>query len=450
MSTNNSYKKVLNIAKSLIMNNYGYISLKTLRLFCSFFAIFNFANPSLSAQTALNEYISPALKTLQFHRSNWPLSYPVIRLNSDQQLTLSFDELGSSTKNYQYTIVHCDADWIPSRLMPTDYISGNPINPILDYSYSFNTTIDYVHYSLSFPNQSISPLISGNYMLLVFEGFDYEQPVLRKKFMVNEPMVTIIPYIRNRMHGLTTASMQEINFEIQHEGFSISNPNEEISVSILQNGRTDNAITGLKPRFFSADLMGFNFTRETEMEGGNEFRYIDIRSTRFFSDRVEDIQYVDPYFHITVVPDYSRNPSSYQYRQDLNGRYYIEVDDKDNDELEADYLFVHFRLYSERPLLSKKIFLNGALTDWQLNKSSEMSYDPSINAYRKSLLLKQGYYNYQFLALEQGESSAELFPLENSFYETENDYLILVYYKNLTDRSHRLIGAELINSVRRD
>jgi hypothetical protein len=433
------------------LNHYGNLSLNIAPIALFLFVIFNiFPLQNVQAQAPMTEYISPTLKTVQFHRQGWPFSYPLIRLNSEQVLQLSFDEPGSSTISYHYTIIHCDANWEPSPLMPTDYIGGNPIQPITDYQYSFNTTFDYVHYRLTFPNASIRPLRSGNYMLLVFEDFDQENPVLTKQFMVHEPQVQIIPHIRNTAQSAIRGSHQEINFEIDHKGFTIHNPNEEVSVTLMQNGRTDNKITGLKPQFFGGDKMDFNYTRETIMEGGNEFRYLDIRSTRFYSDRVEHIELVDPFFHVSTVPDFPRTPSSYQYRQDLNGRYYIEVDDKDNDELEADYLFVHFRLMVDRPQPSQKIFLNGALTNWALNRQSEMTYDADNNAYRLSLLLKQGYYNYQFLVVEQGETAGQLFPMENSFHETENDYLILVYYKNFNERSHRLIGAQLVNSVRRD
>lgn len=444
MSTKNSYIFVLNKANYLIKNKYGFFSLKYLVTLCSLFTIFN----QIDAQNSLKDYVSPALKTVQLHRNDWPLSYPIIRLGSDQTLVLSFDEPGSQIKDYYYTIVHCDAQWNPSPLMPTDYIQGVPVNPITDYSYSFNTTMDYVHYQLSFPNLSIRPLISGNYVLEVFEGPTGGKTVLRKRFYVNEPLVKIESYIRNRQSSATEPDYQEINFEIIHKGLSINNPVEEVTVTVMQNGRTDNVISGLRPRFFGADRMDFNFTRETEMEAGNEFRYLDIRSFRFYTDRVEEIVFEDPFYHVSVVPERPRFPSSYQYRQDLNGRYYIESDTRENPDTEGDYAFVHFRLFCDIPFISKRIYINGALTNWLLDSSSEMEYDPVINAYRTTLMLKQGYYNYQYVMVERGETRGEVFQLENSYYETENDYLILVYYRKQGKRTHRLIGAEVINSAR--
>src|SRR5690606_8936287 len=179
--------------KMFKLNHYGNLSLNIVPVALFLFVIFNICLlQNVQAQAPMTEFISPSLKTVQFHRQGWPFSYPLIRLNSEQVLQLSFDEPGSSTISYNYTILHCDANWEPSPLMPTDYIGGNPIQPITDYHYSFNTTFDYVHYRLTFPNASIRPLRSGNYMLLVFEDYDQEDPVLTKQFKVHEHQVQIM------------------------------------------------------------------------------------------------------------------------------------------------------------------------------------------------------------------------------------------------------------------
>ncbi len=412
--------------------------------------IFTFFNiiyiPFVLSQTSFSsEYISPNLKSVQFHRQGWPFSHPIIKLGSDQTLALTFDEPGSQVKNYYYTIVLCDANWNESGLMVTDYMRGVPVNPLLDYVFSFNTTFDYLHYRLTIPNAQVNPTRSGNYVLKVFENGEQDHPVLVKKFMVVEPNVTIRSAIRKTASSSIRATHHEIDFEVLHPGFIIRNPVDEISVTVIQNGRTDNVITGLKPLFFRDGFMDFNYNRENLMEGGNEFRYVDIRSTRFLSDRVKAIDFMDPFYHVTAATDYPRDKISYQYRKDLNGRYYIEVQERDNAEREADYVFTHFSLEPDNPSPFQKIYLNGALTNWQINTSSEMVYNQVSKSYELTLLLKQGYYNYQYLVLENGNTT--LAPIEGNFEQTENDYLILVYYKGIDDRNHRLIGAEVINSV---
>jgi hypothetical protein len=392
-----------------------------------------------------SEIISPNLKTVQFHRHGWPLSHPIIRLNSDQTLLLTFDELGTAVKNYYYTITLCTVDWHESDLMTTEYLKGNPLNPLNDYTFSFNTTFDYLHYKLLLPNGDVAPSVSGNYVVKVFEMDQPNNPVLVKKFMVVEPIVTIKSAIRSTASSTIRASHHEIDFEILHPGFTIHNPIEEISVTIMQNGRTDNLITGLKPLFIRDGLMDFNYNRENLMEGGNEFRYIDLRSTRYLSDRVKTMEYLDPFYHALVTPDFPRPKFSYQYRKDLNGRLYIEVSERENPDIEGDYVFTHFTLKPENPSPFQKIYLNGAITNWEISPTSEMIFNPENNCYEKILLLKQGYYNYQFLVLENGKTT--LAPIEGNFEQTENDYLIFVYYKAIGDRNHRLIGADVINSV---
>ncbi len=432
---------------NLIVKDTRTFSSRLVLIYLYIFIFFN-ANNLHAISSLLNntvEIISPGIKTVQFHRLGWPLSYPILNLNSDQKLLLTFDEPGNQVKNYYYTITLCDANWRESGLMTTDYLRGIAINPLLDYSFSFNTTFDYLHYRLEIPNQNILPTRSGNYFLKIFEINKEDNPVLVKKFMVVEPNVKIKSVIRNTASSSLRASYHEIDFEIHHPGFTIRNPLNEVSVTIIQNGRSDNAITGLKPVFFRDGLMDFNYNRENLMEGGNEFRYIDLRSTRFLSDRVKEINFIDPFFHVTVFTDYTRNKFSYQYRKDLNGRFFIEVQEHTNPDLEADYVFVHFLLKPENPSPFQKIYLNGSLTNWQISNNSEMVFNQISNSYELSLLLKQGYYNYQYLLLEKGATS--LSPIEGNFEQTENDYLILVYYKGIGDQNHRLIGAEILNSL---
>jgi hypothetical protein len=448
MSTKNQYKRVRISHNWFNLNHYGNLSLKRNWYFILIFTLFNIGagHSELFAKDYSEEYVSPSIKTVQFHRLGWPLSYPLIDLRN-QRLELTFDEPGSSTKNYNYTIVLCDANWIESDLMITEYIKGIPVNPITEYSYSFNTTFDYVHYRLTLPNESMHMTQSGNYVLKVFEDYDQSRPVLIKKFMVVEQKVKIESRIRNTGQSYIRATHQEINFEVLHPGFTIHNPSDDVLVTIIQNGRTDNSITNLRPQFFRDGFMDFNYNRETLFEGGNEFRYFDIRSTRFLSDRIRASEFIDPFYHVTLVTDLPRFPSSYYYRQDLNGRYFIEVQEHTRPTLEADYIFVHFSLNSELANPDHNIYLNGALTNWQQNESTQMVYDAATDTYNKTLLLKQGYYNYQYLTVAPGETKGTIFPIENNHQQTENDYLILIYYKGIGDKVHQLIGAELFNSV---
>jgi hypothetical protein len=409
--------------------------------------MFNTMATVLWGQQSIQEFVSPDLNTVRLHREGWNLAHPIIQLKGNEQLQLSFDEPGGSVKNYHYSVTLCDANWVESILMPTEYYTGILVNPILDYSYSFNTTFDYVHYNLVFPESENRIMMSGNYVIKVFEDYNEKVPVLIKKFMVVETVASIRAHIRHTAQSSIRESHQEIQFEVEHKSFDIRNPVNEVTATIIQNGRIDNMITGLRPQFYGNGTMDFNYMRETLMEGGNEFRYVDLRSGRFVVDNVREMQYVEPFYHAKLSTDHSRKTEPYRFRRDLNGRYHIEVREYENYDTEADYFFVHFRLYSNFAEPSEKVYLNGELTNWMQTPFSEMSYNPLEKCYQLTLLLKQGYYNYQYLTVKDGETKGSLYNFEGNFEQTENDYLILIYYKGVSDRCHRLIGAETFNSV---
>lgn len=407
--------------------------------------------PLLLSQTLRNfsnpERVEENIKTVRFHREGWPMSYPLIELNTNQKLLLSFDELGTEIKNYHYTIEYCDEDWGPSQLMRTEYFKGNEFLAVENYRRSFNTTFDFVHYELVFPNNEASVLLSGNYLIKVFEDYDQDNPVLIKRFMVNEQRVSIEPDVKYTMQSSGRNHYQEIDFEVLHPGITIMDPANEIKVSVFQNGRTDNAITGLRPLFFGNDKMDFNYNREVVLEGGNEFRWVDLRSFRFQSDHVQDITFSDPFYHVDVFMDHPTAEKPYYYHQDFNGRYYIDVQEEQDPDVSADYAFVHFSLKWQPPLGGREVYLLGELSNWQLNNDSRMKYDFENDIYTLTFLLKQGYYNYQFLVKEPEDSAGSVIPIEGSFGRTENDYLILVYYRSAGARYDRLIGAKVTNSV---
>ena len=420
--------------------------------FFNFFLVFNLLiSPHITGQVSRDfqnpEKISDNIKTVLFHRNGWPMSYPLIGLNSGQRLLLSFDELGTEIKNYYYSIEMCDADWQPSTLMRTEYSRGDEMIPVESYERSFNTSFDYVHYELVFPNEDIDLLLSGNYLIKIYDGFKRENPVLIKRFMVNEQRVSVDAEVKYTMQSSGRGNFQEVDFVVDYPGLSVMDPATEISVTLMQNGRTDNAITCLRPLFFGNDRMDFNYNREVIFEGGNEFRWVDFRSLRFQSDHIAGINFFDPFYHVDVFTDHAQGDKPYYYHKDFNGRYYIEIQEEQDPEISADYAFVHFSLNWMPPVGGREVYLVGGLTNWLLTPQNKMEYDFETNLYTHTLLLKQGYYNYQYLVVEEGAVSGTVLPVEGSFGRTENDYLILIYFRSTGQRYDRLVGAHVVNSV---
>ena len=91
------------------------------------------------------------------------------------------------------------------------------------------------------------------------------------------------------------------------------------------------------------------------------------------------------------------------------------------------------------------IYIVGGMTDWKLLPEYRMVYDDQKDAYACRVYLKQGYYNYQF-AVPSEKETADFSPLEGDWYATENQYLLLSYYRPRGAQYDRLVGAKSFNS----
>ena len=110
-----------------------------------------------------DDYIyDDSIKTVLLYNSHSQMSYPIINMNGNETIMLSFDDLRRDNSIYNYTVIHCDANWEPSDLSPMEYLEGFQEDELFDFNYSSNTDLYYTHYTLTFPNESMKPLISGN------------------------------------------------------------------------------------------------------------------------------------------------------------------------------------------------------------------------------------------------------------------------------------------------
>lgn len=396
-----------------------------------------------------NAVYSEDIKTVLMHREGFDLTNPVLELNQEAPLIFKFDDFSAEVKNYYYTVIHCDADWNESYLVQDEYLEGFPENPLDDYALSFNTTFEYINYQLLLPNENMRFRISGNYVLVVYEDNDKEKIVITQRFYVVENRVQIEGTVRRATLDAFKGENQEIDFTIYHEDVVIENPREDVKVVIMQNNRWDNAIRDLKPLFVRERRLVYDYNRENVFEAGNEFRYFDIRTNRIPGENVLSTDFHRPYYHKTLMTDEVRvNKKFFQYKE-MNGKYVIESQDPEvrDYDTECDYVFTHFSLPLESILLGGSVNVFGALTGWNANKSNEMTWNFETSQYELTLLLKQGYYNYQYVYVEQGSTVADNKNLEGSFWETENDYQIFVYYKSFSDRYDRLVGYRLFNSI---
>jgi hypothetical protein len=395
-----------------------------------------------------NHIFTDRIKTVQLFKEGWNLSYPVMKLRSSDRLVLQFDLMGNEPETYYYSFIHCDKDWKSSGIYPADYLEGFPENQIEEYKPSFNTTVIYYHYKLSFPNDRINIKFSGNYILIIYPAGEQDKPVLTRRFMVTEDVVRLSASAQRPQMTGNYNTGQQVNFTVNFAGMNIVDPYRDISSFILQNGQWISAKRNLKPDFVGNNELKYNSLSDNNIfPGGNEFRYFDIKSIRFQSEFIRKIDFTGNKYHIFLLPSDNREFKPYFYWQDFNGKYYIAVQEGRDMETEADYVWVYFTLPSKYKITGGNMFVAGALSDWSFDIKSLMTYDPEKAEYQCSMLLKQGWYNYEYIFLKNGDKTAVPSVFEGNHYETENDYLIMVYYRNPRDRYDRIIGSLTVNTA---
>lgn len=389
---------------------------------------------------------TPKIKTVQLHDESFEISQPVINLDSPQKLKLSFDELDADFKNYSYTFIHCNANWEPSNLMPAEYIDGFQDNPISSYRYSFNTLQKYVHYYTTFPSGSSRFIKSGNYILKVYENEDPEKIIITKRFMVFQNKITIAARITRTSDAVYSNYNQEVDLNINYNNYKIQNPYSDLKVVITQNNRWDNTKKNLKPLFVKDEELVYELSQDNVFPGGNEFRYVNIKSLRYQSDRVSKIVRDSTVNHVFLVADEKRSFKRYEFEQDINGNFLVKINEGNSSEVEADYCYVHFFLPLDNALTEGDLYVFGAFNGWQCNRENMLHYNEKRFGYEATIYLKQGYYNYQYAFLKDGTTLADETIVEGTHYETENTYTIYVYHQQQGTYYEQLIGVKRIRT----
>ena len=402
---------------------------------------------SLSDQPYETRSFSDRFKTLRTQVEGRELFPPIIDLNTNEHITISFDEMTEEVSYLQYSLVHCNADWRPSALSDLEYLDGFNTNPIEKFDFSMATFAHYVHYSLTLPNEDVQFKVSGNYVLLVYPENEPERVLLQVCFSVYENNILVAPSVTSRTDIDYNREHQQVSVTLNANNYRIQNPYNELKVSVTQNGRRDNEVTVNRPLRVQGSQIFFDHDRNLIFEAGNEFRRFEMVATRYAGLGVSNIYHFDPYYHVELTPVKPRSESSYLYDQTQNGRFVIRQSGASNSDTEADYFVVHFTLDSD-PIPGGKIYIDGELTNHLYSPYNEMVYNPQTEQYEKTLLLKQGSYNYQYLFLPDGARTATAAPVEGNYYQTVNEYLVKVYHRAPGERYDRLIGIGMSYSGR--
>lgn len=417
--------------------------LKMIKRFLVIYALL--ASSSLAAQTYDNHTYDDDIATVILQKDidiYDPL--PIINLNAGSKLILSFDILQPVNEFFNYTIMHCDRNWEKSDLQTMEYLDGNSMGEITNFQFSTNTFQKYTHYVLKFPNADMQITKSGNYILKVFRNFDEEDLVLTRRFMVADVQTSISASVRSATLPDKRFTHQEVDFEVDYEGYEIPNPFQDVSATLLQNNSWTNSIQNLKPLFVNGNKLSFNYEDKNLFPGTNEFRFFDIRSLRFFSNNVVK-KYTDSVQNAVLRPEETIAHVNYLRWLDYNGKRVIFNDDGVDIVNDGDYALIHFWLKANDLRDQGDLYVYGELSDWQMKDDFKMKYYPKHKMYGVSLLLKQSYYNYHFV-LKDKEGNIDYTFTEGNHQETENDYTLLIYHKNVFYGYDELIGVAQKNS----
>jgi len=293
---------------------------------------------------------------------------------------------------------------------------------------------------------------SGNYILFVYENGDKEKPVLSKRFMVYQNLISISGLVQQAAKSDEYMNKQEIDFVIHHPTHKIINPFTDLKVVITQNNRWDNAIRNLNPIFVQPNELNYNYDDgSTCFNSGNEFRNFDNKSFKFLTPFVMH-HYKDSnnIYHSELMPEQVKTFKRYMQVDDINGEFFIRNTEMDRNENEADYAWIHFFIPYKEPLGEGNFYANGKLCDWKNSELNQFKYNYSKKGYELELYLKQGYYNYQLVYQKNKNSIMDETFLEGNHWETENDYTIFVYHRSIGFYYDQLIGIKKFNSVRRE
>ena len=380
------------------------------------------------------------IKTVKFFGSKITDNFPVVKLG--EKITLVFDDLNGNENDYYYKIEHFNHDWRTSNLLKNEYLNGYDNVRIDNHINSFNTLQSYTHYRLEIPNKNVSLIISGNYLIKVFDSYD--ELIFSRRFCVYEELASVRSSVNRPQNMDRFNTHQSIHFSITPLKGTFRNPEKNLFVHLIQNRQWYNQIQDLKPQYLSGSTLQYFYESPSQFEGGNEFYFFDSKDLRISTPNISYTNKSELY-EIYLNIDIPRIYKNYSYSQDINGGFEIRNTMRpSNPDNEADYSYVYFSLASDRKISDGEIYVYGGFNNYKISDLNRMYFNPSLGIYEGIILLKQGFYNYKYVIREKEKIKQN--GISGSHALTENDYLVLAYYRNIGAQYDSLIGVGECNS----
>lgn len=374
------------------------------------------------------------IKTITFRSNTTEGELPVLKLG--EKLNLEFDALTGDEEDFYYKIEHFNFDWTPSNLMKAEYLSGIDGQRIRDYNNSLNTFQIYSHYDLRVPNEQTRGLLkSGNYLITIYDS--YEEVMFSRKFMVFEDLLGVGIQARRTRDIKTIQEKQTLTIKVNSNGINFNNPTETVKTLVIQNNNLNSVISDLKPQYILGNQLEYRYDQESSFWAGNEYLYFESKNVRASNVGVQFIDLQDIY-QTYLFTQINRSKRPYTYNPDINGNFIVTAIDVNNVDTQADYTMVHFSLSNEL-LLDREVYVYGNFNNYAIEESNKMLYNTEKKVYQCNFPLKQGFYSYKFVTIDRKGNLDEGF-ISGNFWQTENNYKVLVYYRDLGARFDRLIG----------
>ena len=379
------------------------------------------------------------IKTIVF-KGDTDDQFPVVSLGSP--VYLEFDDLLANEQDYYYKIVHCDYDWTPSSLLKSQYLNGMDNERIVDYANSYSTLQPYSNYKLTIPNDNTRLKVSGNYVLEIYNSYNELQ--FSRRFIVYEDQVAVGGVVKRSRDFTYLNEKQVVQFTINANQVKLVNPNKEVKVAIIQNNLWPTTITNISPQFILGSELVYKYDKETSFFGGNEYFNFDTKDLRAPSSSISRIELTDLYNHYLFM-DYFRDDRPYTYYPDINGDFVVRTLQGDDSSREAEYSYIHFTLPYTAKIGLNDVYVFGKYNNYALDEENKMTYNEDTGNMEAVIKMKQGFYNYKYV-MKNNEGVIDMNTISGNFHFTENNYLILVYYRNFGDIYDSIIGVGSANS----
>ena len=382
------------------------------------------------------------IKTISFVQGGQN-TIPIFRLGDTFQL--QFDDLHGTEDNYYYAITHCDYNWKKSQLSRNEYLGGFDDQRIIDYTNSVNALQIYSHYRISFPNRFTQLKVSGNYIISILD--ENRDVIFSRKIILYEDLVAVPMQVRRARDVRDVEQKHNLEFSVKSTVINFQSPLQNVKVLLMQNGRFDNAITNIKPMFTIGNDLVYKYDKETQFWAGNEYLFFENKNILGANNSIEYVNSTGGLYNSYLYTNASRAKNPYTFWPDVNGNFLVNSLNRENPEIEADYAWVYFSLSAPAFFANKSIYISGMFNNYALTDENKMEYNPTKKVYEKAIMIKQGFTNYKYVIADSKGKLDEENEIDGNFYQTENNYSAIIYYRENNQRYDRVIGKGIATSV---